>query len=165
MERIFGRGLDSDSNIQRTGKWNRSFEVPASTAPPRSATITIAGQKFSVTQSEGCAYTIAPPSQSVPAAGGNGAIAITTTLTGPWTASCNVTWLTREPGSGAWSGVCRVCGRRDDRTVANRHCGGGRAVIRRDPIAGLLVRRSALERADRICRWHAADHGERERGV
>ena len=77
--------------------------MPASNAPPRSATITIAGQKFSVTQSEGCAYTIAPPAQSIAAAGGNGAIAITTTPTCPWTAASNVGWLTVSPASGSGS--------------------------------------------------------------
>ena len=85
------------------GNGTVSFEVPTSTAPPRSATITIAGQKFSVTQSEGCAYTIAPPVQSIAAAGGNGAIAITTTPTCPWTAASNVAWLTVSPASGSGS--------------------------------------------------------------
>jgi len=85
------------------GNGTVSFEVPASTAPPRSATITIAGQKFSVTQSEGCAYTIAPPAQSLPAAGGNGVIAVTTTPTCPWTAASNAAWLTVSPVSGSGS--------------------------------------------------------------
>ena len=77
-----------------------TFAVPPSTDPPRSATITVAGQKFSVTQSEGCTYSIAPASQSIPAAGGNGVIALSTTPTCPWTALSNAPWLTVGPSSG-----------------------------------------------------------------
>jgi hypothetical protein len=82
------------------GNGTLSFDVPASTAPPRSATITVAGQTFSVTQSEGCTYAIAPASQSVPPSGGGGAIAITTAPACPWTAATNATWLTVTPASG-----------------------------------------------------------------
>jgi hypothetical protein len=77
-----------------------SFDVPASTAPPRSATITVAGQTFSVTQSEGCTYAISPASQSVPSSGGGGAIAITTAPACPWTAATNASWLTVTPAAG-----------------------------------------------------------------
>lgn len=81
-----------------------SFDVPPSTEPPRSAIITIAGQKFSVTQSEGCAFAIAPASRAVPPAGGTGTIAVTTTATCPWTASSNVNWLTLNPPTGRGPG-------------------------------------------------------------
>jgi len=81
-----------------------SFDVPPSTEPPRSAIITIAGQKFSITQSEGCAFAIAPASRAVPPAGGTGTIAVTTTATCPWTASSNVSWLTVNPPTGRGPG-------------------------------------------------------------
>ena len=86
------------------GNGTVSFEVPPSTQPPRSAIITVGGQKFSVTQSEGCTFAIAPASQSVPPAGGGGTIAVTTTALCPWTASSNADWLTVNPPTGRGSG-------------------------------------------------------------
>ncbi len=77
-----------------------SFEVPASTGPPRSATINVAGQKFSIIQSEGCTYAINPASIGAPPSGTSASISITTTPACPWTASSNVPWLTLSPASG-----------------------------------------------------------------
>ena len=82
------------------GNGTLSFDVPASTAPPRSATITVAGQTFSVTQSEGCTYAIAPASQSVPPAAAAAPLRFTTAPACPWTAATNVSWLTVTPASG-----------------------------------------------------------------
>ena len=76
------------------------FDVPASTAPPRTGTITVAGQKFSVTQSEGCTFAITPPSQSVAAGGGSGPVAVATADNCPWAAVSNVSWLTVTPAVG-----------------------------------------------------------------
>ena len=81
------------------------FEVLPTTGPPRTGTVTIAEQKFSVTQAEGCAYAIAPTSFSAPAAGGAGSIAVTTTAGCPWTALSNAPWLTLSQASGAGPGA------------------------------------------------------------
>ena len=65
----------SDSWIQiRSGSDGRGsgavmFDVAAATGPPRSGALTIAGQRFSVTQSEGCTFSIAPAAQNVFASG------------------------------------------------------------------------------------------------
>ena len=85
-----------------TGQGNGvvTFDVPASSGPPRSATINVAGQKFSVIQSEGCTYAINPTSLAAGPSGTSAPIAITTAATCPWTASSNVSWLALSPASG-----------------------------------------------------------------
>ena len=83
------------------GNGQVAFEVLATTGPPRTGTITVAGQRFSITQAEGCAYAIAPMSQTVPASGGAGTVAITTTPACPWTAGSNAEWLTVTPAAGS----------------------------------------------------------------
>ena len=81
------------------------FEVEPTSGPPRTGTLTIGGQRFSVTQSQGCTYAITPAEASAGAEGGNGRVAIATAAACPWTASSNVPWLTFSPdaGSGAAS--------------------------------------------------------------
>ena len=85
-----------------------SFDVPPSTGPARSGTITIGGQKFSVIQSEGCAFSINPPSHAFNASGGTTTIAITTTGTCPWTAASNVDWIQLAPALGTGPGSVTV---------------------------------------------------------
>jgi Viral BACON domain/Putative binding domain, N-terminal len=87
------------------GNGTVSFEVPASATPTRSATITIAGQKVSVIQSEGCAYTIAPTSATLPSTTSTGKIAVTAGHGCSWTAASQVPWLTITSGaSGSGNG-------------------------------------------------------------
>ncbi len=87
------------------GNGTVSFEVAPSTTPTRSSTITIAGQKFSVTQSEGCAYAIAPISATVPSAASTGKVAVTTGPGCSWTATSQAPWLTIASGaSGSGNG-------------------------------------------------------------
>ena len=81
-----------------------AFEVPPSTGPPRSSTITVAGQKFSVIQSEGCTYSIAPPAYAAPAAGGSATIAVAAAPGCPWTAVSNVEWMLLSPATGTGPG-------------------------------------------------------------
>jgi hypothetical protein len=78
-----------------------TFDIPSSTGPPRSATINVAGQKFSIVQSEGCTYTINPGSFAATPAGGSTRVAINTTASCPWTAVSNVSWLSLSPASGS----------------------------------------------------------------
>jgi hypothetical protein len=80
------------------------FDVDATTGPPRSGTLSIAGQRFSVTQSEGCTYAIAPDARSMTASGGSGTVLVSTTTACPWTASSNVPWITLAPAAGSGSG-------------------------------------------------------------
>jgi hypothetical protein len=83
------------------GNGTVSFEVPPSATPTRSATIAIAGQKVTVIQSEGCAYTIAPTSVTLPSAASTGKVAVTAGPGCSWTAASQVTWLTITSGASA----------------------------------------------------------------
>ena len=81
------------------------FDVAATTGPPRTGGITIAGQRFNVTQAEGCGYAITPESHAAAAAGGSGSLTIATSPGCPWTASSNVSWLTLSQGAGTGPGA------------------------------------------------------------
>lgn len=75
---------------------------------PRSATITVAGQTFSVTQQAGaCSYSLSSPSGSFAAAGGNGSVNVIASAGDcPWSASSGVNWVTiTSGGSGAGNGT------------------------------------------------------------
>jgi hypothetical protein len=87
-----------------TGSAQVLFTVAPTTGPPRTGTITIAGQKFSVTQAEGCEYSISPNSHSASASGGSGTISVGTTAGCPWTADSNIDWLTVSQGEGVGPG-------------------------------------------------------------
>jgi uncharacterized protein (TIGR03437 family) len=75
------------------------------TTSPRTGTLTVAGQTFTVTQAAaGCSYSISPTSQSFTAPGGTGSVAVTAPNGCAWTATSNDSFLTitaGSPGSGA----------------------------------------------------------------
>jgi hypothetical protein len=83
-----------------------NFTVAANTnTTSRNATLTIAGQTFTVTQA-GCTLTISPASQSFEPMGGTGSIIVTAAGGCAWTATSNANWLTITSGSsGAGSGA------------------------------------------------------------
>jgi hypothetical protein len=92
-----------------TGNGNGAvgFTVAGNTGAQRTGTLTIAGQTFTVTQgAAGCAYTIAPISQSIGPGGGAGSpITVTTTATCAWTAVSGVPWITiTSPPAGTGNG-------------------------------------------------------------
>ena len=66
---------------------------------PQTGTISVSTASFSVTQDAyPCTYSFSPPNLSVPAAGGNFTIGVTTTCT--WTASTTTAWIAINAGSG-----------------------------------------------------------------
>jgi hypothetical protein len=87
-----------------TGNSSVAFAVSANSGPPRTGSLTIAGQTFTVTQDAPCTFLIAPTSQTMGAAGGSGSISVTTGGSCAWTAaSANTDWLTvtaASPGTG-----------------------------------------------------------------
>ncbi len=93
--------ISINSNANGKGSAAVTFTVAPTTGPPRAGTITIAGQHFSVTQSEGCSYAVSPLSSSVPANGGTRNVTITSTGGCPWTAASNADWLTVGPPTGS----------------------------------------------------------------
>jgi hypothetical protein len=82
-----------------------SFNVAPTTGPPRTGTLTIAGLHFSVTQSEGCTYAIAPSAYAAGAAGGSNAVTVTAAGGCPWTATSDVSWISLTATSGTGSGT------------------------------------------------------------
>ena len=95
MDRRQQRGVvDDHVRCERQRERTVAFRVAANTGAERTGTLTIAGQTFTVTQAAAptaaCAYTIAPPSQSIGASGGPGTtVTVTTTAGCAWTAVSN----------------------------------------------------------------------------
>ena len=73
--------------------------IAANTGSARTGTATIAGRTVTVNQDSGCTFDIAPSSQDVPRAGGNGAVTVTAHAGCAWTASSNVSWITLTGGA------------------------------------------------------------------
>jgi hypothetical protein len=96
------------SGASGSGNGTVSYNVAANgTTSPRSATLTIAGQSFALTQAGGsCTFSVTPASATVPAAGVTGTIAVTVQNGCAWTATPSAAWITiTGGGSGSKSGT------------------------------------------------------------
>ncbi len=92
-----------------TGAGDVVYSVQAnSTADTRSVGISVAGQTHTVMQTgvaaPVCTYSIAPQSQTIAAAGGEGRVTVTTQTGCTWTASAPPPWMTYTTGSGSGTG-------------------------------------------------------------
>ena len=89
-----------------SGSGTVTLSIAANTMTlPRTGSLTIAGQVVTVNQgAQPCSYTVSPASASVSSAAGPTNIAVTTASGCSWTASSNVSWVTRSPSSGSGSG-------------------------------------------------------------
>ncbi|MCM3879033.1 MAG: hypothetical protein ND807_02895 [Vicinamibacterales bacterium] len=89
------------SGASGTGNGPVGFNVAANTVTtPRTGTLTVAGQTFTVNQSAAaCNYGISPASLSAAAAGGSSTTAVTTSSNCTWTATSNASWITVTSGS------------------------------------------------------------------
>jgi hypothetical protein len=81
------------------GPGNVTLSVAATTGPARSGTMTVAGQQVSVTQTQGCAFSISPQSQTVASSGGTGKVTVTTGEGCAWTATSSASWVPITSGS------------------------------------------------------------------
>ena len=92
-----------------TGSGNGAvgFSVAANTGPVRTGTVTVAGQTFTVNQTNGCTYTLAPTGQAFPRTGGNGSLALTAGTGCGWTAVSNDNWITL-PGTVSGNGNATI---------------------------------------------------------
>ncbi len=89
-----------------TGPEQVRFTATANSGPPRSTTLIVAGQSFTLTQASACTYLLAPPSHLFDAGGGNGTILVIVTGPCTWTASSAVDWIRITNGSsGAGNGL------------------------------------------------------------
>lgn len=95
-----------------SGNGTVTFQVASNAMglPPRSATIAVNGQAFTVNQAAGvpCVYTLNPTSLNVGAPAGSGRFSVETVLTCPWTAVSNDSWIVIDGfPSGAGNGTVR----------------------------------------------------------
>ena len=91
-----------------TGNGTVTYTAQPNTGPLRTATLTVAGQTVTITQSSGCTFTISPTSESFPKEGGSGLVTVTTPSGCPWTATTGANWITITSGSsGTGSGTVR----------------------------------------------------------
>jgi hypothetical protein len=94
--------LTITSGSSGSGSGTVAYTVAAnSSASPRTGTMTIAGQTFTVTQSGvTCAGIISPTSASFPANGGTGSVSVPAPSGCSWTAASNDPWITITSGGG-----------------------------------------------------------------
>jgi hypothetical protein len=87
------------SGASGAGNGTVTYSVaPNSGASPRSATITIAGQAFTVTEVAGsCSSTLAPSGKGFTPQGGSSSVVVTASCA--WTASSGASWITITAGS------------------------------------------------------------------
>ncbi|HET7217905.1 MAG TPA: BACON domain-containing carbohydrate-binding protein [Vicinamibacterales bacterium] len=90
------------SGASGSGSGRVALAIAANTGGERSATVTIAGQAFTVTQAAApspCTYAIAPQTFTVAATGGTTATDVTTQAGCAWTAVSQVPWITVTAGA------------------------------------------------------------------
>lgn len=75
----------------------------ANDGPSRTGTITIAGQPFTITQANGCTYSVTPASQTIGGGGGNVTATVTAGAGCSWSADSSVDWITVGTSSGTGS--------------------------------------------------------------
>jgi hypothetical protein len=84
-----------------TGSATITFTVASQTGPARQATLTIAGQTFTVNQASACTYTLSAPSSSVGAGAGTGSVSVTASNSAcTWTVASNASWLASTSSGG-----------------------------------------------------------------
>jgi Putative binding domain, N-terminal len=91
-----------------SGSATVAFSATANTTTmPRTGTLTIAGQTFTVTQSvSACSYTISATTAVVPVAGGTGSVSVSTQSGCAWSGTSSADWVTITAGvSGTGSGI------------------------------------------------------------
>ena len=93
--------LKPGNTQQHTGSGNLPFTWDANPGAQRTAFISVGGEKFTVTQAEGCSVSVNQNSQSFAASGGSGSVAVTASGSDcPYTAFSNDSWITVGGGPG-----------------------------------------------------------------
>ena len=113
--------LTVTSGASGTGTGPVAFSAAANTTTSaRTATLTVAGQTFTVTQAGvSCTYAISPTSQVFTSTGGTGSIAVMSSLGCAWTATSNAAWLTITAGaSGSGDGAVSITAAANTGTTA-----------------------------------------------
>ena len=82
-----------------TGPGQVSFSVAPNVTPPRTGTLTVAGQIVTVNQASQCTWQFAPPYQEFDAGGGSGAILVLVSGACSWNAVSTTDWIGITSGS------------------------------------------------------------------
>jgi hypothetical protein len=97
------------SGASGSGGGSVGYSVAPNAGASRSATLTIAGLAFTVTQGESCSFSISPTDVPIGTEGGSASVAVTTTAACTWTAASNAPWITIASGStGTGSGSVQL---------------------------------------------------------
>ena len=81
-----------------------AFTVSPTPGLPRTGTMHIAGVSFTVDQSEGCAYAIAPATYGAGSDGGSTVVTVNAGAGCPWTATSNASWISLNTPAGSGPG-------------------------------------------------------------
>ncbi len=120
------------SSSATTGAGALNFSVAANTGPARSGTITVGGQSLTVTQANGCTYTLSPASAMVASGGGTGTISLGTGAGCTWSTSSSATWLgvsSALSGTGAATVTYTVGANTGAMRTANLAIGGATFIL------------------------------------
>ena len=103
--------VSSDSWITITslasgsGSGNITYTVVGNNGPPRTGTISAGGKTYTISQSNGCSFVLAPTSSNVPSVATTSSFTVTTDAGCTWAAVSNSDWITlTDPISGSGSG-------------------------------------------------------------
>ena len=98
--------INVTSGANSTGNGSVGFSVAVNTGPPRTGTLTIAGQTVTVNQTFNCAYSLSSTSANISASGGTINFNINTGTGCDWTVVNFSTWLAlTSPSSGVGNGT------------------------------------------------------------
>jgi hypothetical protein len=94
------------SGREGTGNGSVTFHAEAVSGPPRSGTITVAGQQIQIDQGTGCSYAIGTDTFTVDAGGGDRQVPVTAPAGCAWTSESRTPWITlTSGGTGSGPGV------------------------------------------------------------
>ena len=94
------------SGSSGTGNGTVNFSVGSNPGPVRTGTLTIAGQTVTISQANGCTYTLSGTNTAAISGGSSGTVSVTTVVGCAWAATSNDGWLGILSGSsGAGTGA------------------------------------------------------------
>ena len=94
VDRIQPGGMaDNCLGRQSHWQWAGANRRAVNTGGPRSSTVLIAGQTFTVLQDSGCSFVVSPDSVPAPEAGGGARVEVAAATSCTWTAVSNAAWI------------------------------------------------------------------------
>jgi len=98
--------LGINSGSSGTGNGTVNFSVGANAGPARTGTLTIAGQTVTISQANGCTYTLSGTNTAAISGGSSGTVSVTAAVGCAWTATSHDNWIGILSGSsGAGTGA------------------------------------------------------------